>query len=177
MKTQARFAFFYLSGCFAAALLTGCAPHNQRLANSVQVATPTPVMSYENLTVKDREVIDVQTNRYSYIAAKPTPEQINPLLIVIDVRIPRDILTVEQTANYLLQRSGYQLSSAEAHNPKAQALLGQTLPDVHRHLGPMTLQDALLTLGGEAFRLMIDPVNRLLAYDINPNFQVAGSKP
>ena len=51
----------------------------------------------------------VQTGRYSYVAAGPQSAQVDPLLAVIDVRLPPDVTTVEEAVNYLLRRSGFNL--------------------------------------------------------------------
>jgi len=161
-------------------LLAGCAstqPRRPALAVTGPADPVPPVVAIGSRQIPAIEPIELQTDRYSYISARPAPDQINPLLTVIDVRIPRDILTVEQAAEYLLQRSGYHVNSTEANNASAHVLLVQVIPEVHRHLGPMTLQDALITLGGQAFRLLVDPVNRMVAYDLDPGFASAGGKP
>ena len=44
------------------------------------------------------------------------------------------------------------------------------LPDAHRRLGPMPLRLALQTLAGPAWRLLEDPVYRLVAFERCPNF-------
>ena len=112
----------------------------------------------------------MQTGRYSYIPAKPRVEQLNPLLAVIDVRIPDTILTVKDSAQYLLQFSGYQLSEVVSHEAHATALLRHNIPEVHRHFEQVILLDALLALGGNGYRLLVDPVNRLVAYERDPKY-------
>lgn len=138
-------------------------------------SAPSPIgTALENRMVKTVEPVQLQTGRYSYIPAKPLAEQVNPLLVVIDVRVPPDFTTVEDVAGYLLTRSGYRLAAASAQGLKVRQMLHQSIPEVQRHLGPMTLQDALLTLGGPAFRLLVDPVHRLVAYDLSPQYRTAG---
>ena len=44
-------------------------------------------------------------------------------------------------------------------------LFALPLPEVHRQLGPMSLQQALETLAGPAFQLVEDPVHRLVAFE------------
>jgi type IV pili sensor histidine kinase/response regulator len=44
-------------------------------------------------------------------------------------------------------------------------LLGFPLPEAHRSLGPMSLQHALETLAGPAFRLVEDPLHRLVSFE------------
>lgn len=128
---------------------------------------------YENRPVVEPD--ELQTGRYSSVVTGPEIQQINPLLTVIDVRLPRDINTVEDAAGYLLARSGYCLMEAQPGEAEVTNLFRQTLPDVHRHLGPMTLRDALLTLGGRAFRVVVDEVYREVGFQLSPTF-VGGIK-
>ena len=126
---------------------------------------------YENQSISAlREPVDIQTGRYTYLSAKPRPEQINPLLTLIDVHIPEDINTVSASTNYLLQFSGYQLSQTVQPEPQVLALLRSTIPEVHRHFEQVVLRDALLALCGNGFRLVVDPVNRRVAFERDPNY-------
>lgn len=163
------------TACIAFVLLAGgCTPRNQRPASDpVHAGLNAPgVLQFESrLMDTPQEPIAVQTGRYSYVAAVPTPEQVNPLLVVIDVHLPVGVDTISNAAEYLLVRSGYHLAEYPSHSAKARGLFEKHIPDVQRHLGPMTLRDALLTLGGPAFRLLVDPVNRLVAYDVSPKFE------
>lgn len=160
--------------------LTGCAGHTKRLSGpparpvaNRSDAQANPVAS-GNRPVKTLEPIRVQTGRYSVVTARPSAEQIDPLLMVIDVRLPRDMLTVRDAAEYLLRHSGYRLADPDEHGPKVQVLLNLTVPDVQRHLGPLTVQDALRVLGGPAFRLQVDPVHRVVSYELLPNDETGG---
>jgi type IV pili sensor histidine kinase/response regulator len=102
------------------------------------------------------------TGRYSYVDNGPDAAQIDPLLAVIDVSIPQTLATVEDAADYLLRRTGYSLK--QPGTPEVRHLLGLPLPQVHRHLGPMTLREALLALGGRAFVLAVDETYREVGY-------------
>lgn len=169
-------ARLFVSAYMACALLTsGCTPRNQRQAPtaSPEALNAPGVLQFENRLVDNtHDPIALQTGRYTYIAAVPTPEQVNPLLVVIDVHLPMGVDTVSDAAEYLLVRSGYHLADYPSHSAKARGLFEKHIPDVQRHLGPMTLRDALLTLGGPAFRLLVDPVNRLVAYGVSPKFEL-----
>jgi conjugative transfer region protein (TIGR03748 family) len=125
---------------------------------------------YENQPLARLDPVQVQTGRYSFIPAKPRAEQLNPLLAVIDVQIPDTIVTVKDSAQYLLQYSGYQLSQTAGHEPHAAALLRHNIPEVHRHFEQVVLRDALLALGGNGYRLLVDPVNRMVAYERDPKY-------
>lgn len=103
-----------------------------------------------------------QTGRYSYVANGPAAAQVDPLLAVIDVNLPQSLATVGDAADYLLGRTGYCLMAPGA--AETRHLLGLPLPSVHRHLGPMTLRDALLALGGRAYELAVDDTYREVGY-------------
>jgi type IV pili sensor histidine kinase/response regulator len=116
------------------------------------------------------EPVQTQTGRYTYVPATPTLEQLNPLLTVIDVQLPPNVNTVRDSAQYLLQFSGYHFSTTITPNPKVQALVRQIIPEVHRHFANVILRDALLALAGNGYRLLVDPVGRVVAYDLDPSY-------
>lgn len=107
-----------------------------------------------------------RTGRYSYVANGATAAQIDPLLAIIEVRLPRNLATIEDAADYLLKRSGYCLM--EPSVTEVRHLLRLPIPDVHRHLGPMTLREALLALGGQAYALVVDEVYREVGFKVVP---------
>ena len=108
---------------------------------------------------------DIQVGRYSLFAATPTEAQTNLLEATITVQFPDRILTVGEAVQHLLQQSGYRLADPEATRPESTYLFALALPAVQRSLGPMTLKRALETLAGPAFRLVEDPVHRLVAFE------------
>ena len=159
-------------------LLTACAHNPATVSDKSAIAKRSaadtwqvrPIV-YENQPISAlREPVDIQTGRYTYLSAKPRPEQINPLLTLIDVHIPEGIDTVSASATYLLQFSGYQLSQTYPPKPQEIALLRRTIPEVHRHFDQVVLRDALLALCGNGFRLVVDPVNRSVAFERDPNY-------
>lgn len=107
---------------------------------------------------------DIQTGRYSMFSTAPTKAQAELLETTVTVQLPARIQTIGEAVRYLLQRSGYRLATEESIEPDTLALFALSLPTVHRHLGPMTLRDALETLAGPAFHLVQDPVHRLITF-------------
>ena len=108
---------------------------------------------------------EVQVGRYSLYAATPTLAQDDLLAATLIVRFPERIQTLGEAVRYLLQRSGYRLAATESTAPETLALFALPLPAAHRHLGPMTLREALETLAGPAFHLVQDPVHRLITFE------------
>lgn len=129
--------------------------------SSVALAESKPVDTQE------ANIIEVmQTGRYSYIKNIPPVDQLNPLKVVVQTKIPQSIDTVGETVRFLLVRSGYTLADDSVISEETKALLKLELPQVHRQIGPMTLDTALHTLSGEAFELVVDPVHRKVTYEL-----------
>ncbi len=110
--------------------------------------------------------------RYSLISATPTEQQSELLSVMVTVTMPGLIKTVGDAIHHVLKPSGYQLVRFDAQGSEVLQLLQRPLPQSHRTLGPMPLQDILLTLATPAFRLHIDPVHRLIAYDLKPEYTI-----
>ena len=108
---------------------------------------------------------EVQVGRYSALRAAPTAAQSHLLATLVTVRFPASVTTVGEAVQHLLARSGYRLADEVAADPARVGLFQLPLPAVHRALGPMSLQSALETLAGPAFRLVEDPVHRLLSFE------------
>lgn len=128
--------------------------------------------SYDSKSMDSNERI--QTGRYSFVQNIPPVDQLNPLKVVIRTRIPQSINSIGQTVEFLLARSGYVLADSSVLSEEAKVLLNLPLPAIHRELGPMTLDRALITLSGEAFALVVDPVNRKVTFELAEN--LAGGK-
>lgn len=113
----------------------------------------------------------IRVGRYSAIVPVPTAAQRNPLQAVIEVQFPDPIHTVGDALRHVLQGSGYRLAPAYASDPAMTGLLSQPLPEAHRGLGPVTLEAALTTLAGPTFRLVIDPLHRLLSFEVKETYR------
>ena len=108
---------------------------------------------------------EVQVGRYATLPALPTQEQVRLLSAIVNVAFPASVVTIGQAVHYLLQPSGYRLSPQGTSEPIREMLLNLPLPEPHRALGTMPLKAALGTLAGPAFRLVEDPVNRLVSFE------------
>jgi type IV pili sensor histidine kinase/response regulator len=155
----------------------GCAhkpPSGNRPDHDAKTGTtaghPKPEIYANTPLTELRPPVQLQTGRYTYVPAKPKLEQLNPLLTIIDVQIPDSITTVQDSAHYLLQFSGYQLTPLNVPDPVVSALMKRPIPEVHRHFDAVILRDALLALAGNGYRLMVDPVNRSVAYARDPAY-------
>ncbi len=110
----------------------------------------------------------VQVGRYAMVRAVPTRAQIDLLAAPVTVQFPASVDTVGKAVEHLLRPSGYRLAADAVADPSRAVLLGLPLPAVHRTLGPMPLQSALETLAGPAYRLVEDPLHRLVSFERCP---------
>lgn len=117
--------------------------------------------------LESNQVEVMQTGRYTQVKNIPPVDQLNPLKVVVKTKIPQSVTTVRETVEFLLVRSGYALADNDILSEQAKTLLNHQLPQIHRSIGPMTLDKALHTLSGEAFELVVDPVNRKIAYELS----------
>ena len=114
--------------------------------------------SFVDQNLHDRRL---QVDRYTGYKTNATLEEVNPLLVLTQINFPSAIKTVREAIDHALQRSGYRVDwqqSAEAYNIFSKL----DIPLVHRKLNLMTLKDAIATLAGEAWQLLVDSVNRKL---------------
>lgn len=104
----------------------------------------------------------VRQDRYTLASTRPTLEQRQPLYQLIHVQIaPALHANVGEALRHVLQHSGYSLCPDSA---AVARLFHRPLPAVHHYLGPISLLDALTVIGGPAWRLDIDPVDRTVCY-------------
>ena len=117
------------------------------------------------ITVNGAFADEVQVGRYATVRAVPTLSQVYLLSAIVRVQFPASVVSVGQAVEHLLRPSGYRLASEAAADPSQRTLLNLPLPEPHRTLGPLPLQTALETLAGPAFRLVEDPVHRLVSFE------------
>jgi type IV pili sensor histidine kinase/response regulator len=109
----------------------------------------------------------IQMGRYSHVRNVPLADQFNPLKVVVSTTFPSQLQSVGQAMNFLLLRSGYEMANTLVLSDEAIELLRLPLPEVHRQIGPITLDQALKTLAGDAFDLIVDPVHRKIAFELS----------
>ncbi|MGH8651414.1 MAG: FimV/HubP family polar landmark protein [Gammaproteobacteria bacterium] len=113
----------------------------------------------------------IRVARYSAIAPGPSAEQVDLFTLPVHTEFPFSIQTVGGALEHVLTPSGYRLASIPASCPSLPALLAWPLPAVHRRLGPMRLDEALKTLAGPAHYLVVDPVHRLVSFELREEYQ------
>ncbi len=109
---------------------------------------------------------EVQAGRYQSVIMRPDQTQVDLLSVVITRNLPEHVNTVGQAVAALLDGSGYRLLSPKLAESYRRHLFAMPLPQAQRHLGPLSLRQALELLGGPAHRLVIDPTYRLVSFEL-----------
>ena len=146
------------AGLLAAALASGCATTTAPLVpDAIEGVSSAPEPEAPEF------IPVVRYGRYTLVELAPSAVQRDLLLQTIDVSMPEDArATVGDGLRHVLKRSGYQLCETPSAVTELYAL---PLPAAHRHLGPMTLRDALLTLAGPAWEVHADDRTRQVCFE------------
>ncbi|BCD97673.1 hypothetical protein [Marinagarivorans cellulosilyticus] len=120
------------------------------------VAMLLPAMAIgETLQIDDEPY--VRTDRYTLVSIETQPEQISPLLSIVEISFSQHINSVGRALDELLVGSGYTWNKEMAENDRLNRL---SLPVVVRDIGPVRLRDALITVVGEAWNLQVNELTR-----------------
>ena len=120
---------------------------------------------------------EVRVARYSLRGLQASRSQRDPMSALVQVRFAPRVRKVGEALAQVLLGSGYQLASADRQSAHFGLLKNVELPAVHRELGPMTLREALKILAGAHWDLVEDPVHRLVAFDLLPNWHPRSAEP
>jgi type IV pili sensor histidine kinase/response regulator len=108
---------------------------------------------------------EYRVSRYSEFSTSSSEAQRDPLLSPVQTGTSDELILIGDMVDWLLKPSGYRLASASSGVPERGMLLALPLPDVHRSLEGLPVRTALQTLAGPAFRLVEDPVHRLISFE------------
>ena len=109
-----------------------------------------------------------QIGRYETVSNGPTESQVDPLNQTFQIQFPSDVTTIKGALDYILANTSYQLQPSKYWTPNMKALMELSLPLSVRKLGPITVKQALHTLSGKSYQLLIDPRNRWIAFQLSP---------
>ncbi|MGV8399257.1 PFGI-1 class ICE element type IV pilus protein PilL2 [Pseudomonas aeruginosa] len=137
-------------------MLAGCAMSGGEHSSPLPAATAS-----SEPELADQLVPVVRYGRYTLVELRPEFAQNDLSRQIVDVTMPaQPSATVGDGMQHLLQRTGYSLCRTEA----VTALYALPLPAAHLHLGPQELRDALQTLAGPAWSLVLDQVTRKVCF-------------
>ena len=98
--------------------------------------------------------------------------EVNDRLSGLDAMVFKtiDAYSVQEGLEQLLQGSGWALAGADNADPQIWRLYRQPWPDNQRSINPIPLARAPCWVAGDGWSLVVDPVNRLVSFEINVRY-------
>ena len=130
---------------------------------AMEMAAASPVVHADSQTLR--------VSRYVTLTAGANEAQKDPLSAVIpNLTFARQVVTVFDALQVLLNDSGYRIAT---YHPdlRVHQLFNLALPSIHRQMGPISLENALNTLSGSPWMLAVDPVNRLVTFQLPRHYK------
>lgn len=143
----------------------------QRFLNILLAVTLCTASGLSSAETVEQSQITVLDSRYVNVRAVPEPGQTDLLSNIVELKFPEQIPNVGNALELVLQHYGFQLADCQTNTSEQYLLFMLPLPNPHRQLGPMTLSDALSTLGGEGFVHSVNPVTRAVCYQLREEYQ------
>ncbi len=108
-------------------------------------------------------------NGYTIIQGQPITHRDSDLDVMVYKTIKSE--KVYDALLELLRGSGWQLADGQNADPDLFRLYRQNYPDSKRTLNPIKLSDALEYIAGDAWDLVVDPVNHLVSFQLSENYR------
>jgi len=111
---------------------------------------------------------DLRTDRYVIRATAAAETQLMPLNQVVSIRF--DESNVRQAIDKVLGVTGYRFLFLSTSSPMLAAMLTKPLAATHRRFKRIRIIQILHALAGPAFLVLIDPANRLVSFELDPDY-------
>ena len=112
----------------------------------------------------------VPLSRYRVQLSLATTAQRDPLQMMLKPLHFSHQANVGSAIKKILKDSGYTLTTFHP-DARVHQLLALPLPKVHHSLGPINLTQALSILAGSPWLLTVDPIHRLISFQLPDYFQ------
>ena len=103
--------------------------------------------------------------RYTIAETQASKAQRFPLIEVRTSNIPSTIMTNREAVDFLLMSTGYSQASDSVRTPQDKALMRKHLALSNRDLVNLTILEMLSIVAGIGYVPVVDPINRLVAFE------------
>lgn len=110
---------------------------------------------------------NVRLNRYTLKSTDVLQSQFFSLSEVVSFTIPQHIKTNGQAIDYVIGGTGYRQAHHSVRNPKDIELATKSLAESSRNFSNQTRLNTLAAICGAGFKVVVDPINRLIACDVS----------
>jgi len=108
---------------------------------------------------------EVYVGRYSIAETQASKAQRFPLIEVRTTTIPVTISTNREAVDFLLMSTGYSQANDFIRTPQDKALMNKPIALSNREFVNLTILEMLTVVAGLGYVPIIDPINRLVAFE------------
>lgn len=113
---------------------------------------------------------DVSVDRYTLVNPAASAEQKFPIIEVKTISISARVTTNSEAVDIVLTGTGYSQAQTNNRSQADLALMNKPLADINRQFTNMTVHEMLKAIAGVGYAPIIDPINRLVAFEITNEF-------
>lgn len=124
-------------------------------------------MAFSSVTFANEVSID----RYTITETQASKAQRFPLIEVRTTFVPINIKTNGQAVDFLLLSTGYTQASDSVRSPQDRVLMNKPLALSNREFVNLTILEMLSIVAGLGYVPIVDPINRLIAFEAIYDFQ------
>lgn len=125
------------------------------------------LMAFSSVTFANEVSID----RYTITETQASKAQRFPLIEVRTTFVPINIKTNGQAVDFLLLSTGYTQASDSVRSPQDRVLMNKPLALSNREFVNLTILEMLSIVAGLGYVPIVDPINRLIAFEAIYDFQ------
>lgn len=114
---------------------------------------------------------EVSTSRYTITDTEASAVQRFPLIDVRTTNLPSNIVTNRQAVDYILMSTGYSQANDSVRSPQDRTLMRKPIALSNREFVNLTVLEMLSIVAGLGYVPIVDPINRLVAFEAIYDFQ------
>lgn len=131
-----------------------------------------PINIKHNVIIKKQQkhsqIVSTQISRYVSQKEYIPNNQINLLDQNISIIFSNKVTTINDAVALLLFESGFRLQPVKQQDKYTKLMLDNSLPAIQQVIKNKTLKKSLLDLTGHQFKIVIDPIHRIITFKIRP---------
>ena len=113
---------------------------------------------------------EVSVGRYTLSENEASKAQRFPLIDTRTTSIPATVITNRQAVDFILMQTGYAQASDSVRSMPDKMLMRKAVAKSNRKLVNLTVLEMLNVIAGLGYVPLIDPINRLVAFEATYDF-------
>lgn len=131
------------------------------------------IVAFSFLSIADTAFSDTNEKQFGRYLTSTQEEAMSETVLDMQIQreFPKTVKTIGEAIEYTLKGTGYKLLSAELCSTDIKDLYKYELPFANQKIPPSSLQKALLSLAGQAYQIVLDPIHRQITFKLRRDYQ------